>query len=225
MNFTEINPGIVIYDNGEVRKLLQRCPCCGGTDLISHVKYSDKCVDCGNLYNAYSVRRSARRKGAMSKSSLETHLSVIEELVSRRDAGLSVPKTLDSERAATTELLSTIEKLQKEAAAEALKNTHYVDITCRHCGDVVCIPENLASKNRGVCESCIRTREEYKKLCRSIFELTLDECLSLGSIIERYIALHNKGFRTPKYTHIIEDLQARVVEVGGTRFKFYKKKV
>lgn len=221
MNFTEVKPGIIIDESGAVRRILESCPCCGGAELLSHTKYDDKCVDCGNLYNKYAVRRSARQRGKLGKKSLEAHLIVVNELKSRRDAGYSVPASIDSEASATNAAIVELTRLEEIAKANRPRVT-YTAVRCNYCGSMLSAPEGSCTLHR--CTECEVVYARYKAMYKIISLLNINECNEFAKIIEQYICLHNKGFITPQYSRAIDALQKRIVDLGGERYKFYRKK-
>ena len=72
---------------------LHRCDYCGRENCLSHKKYYDRCVECGNRYSKYTSYKSQQRtKYSGSRAALLSKLEA--EYIDLRDAGHKVPRDM-----------------------------------------------------------------------------------------------------------------------------------
>jgi len=216
MFYKEIEPGIFLSEDNKIHYKLVACPYCGGMEVMSHSKYTDRCVDCGNLYNLYSVRRSARRRGKLSDKAILAHMDIIKELLNRRKLGYNTPETLDEEATVTSGLIDQMYIFEEERRAALT----YTEASCSYCNADMNIVEGDKPPHR--CKECEKRYKQYKAMYDTISILELEECDALAKLIRYYIKAHDKGFVTPQYTKAIKKLQARMDVLGAPHYKFYR---
>ena len=215
MFYQEIKPGVFISNEQKVHFKLEQCPYCGRVDLLSHHKYTDRCIDCGNTYNLYAVRRNARCKERLTRKSTRAHLELLESYVARRAAGLRVPNTLDEELVETRKLVANLDELE---AVEAARQ-QMVTVDCIYCGKKTQVPLGAAPPHR--CDKCKATYKRYKDLYNKVDALEPTECDEFAGLITYYVGMQQRGYRVPRISWGIGKLNRRLLALGAERRKFY----
>ena len=218
MYYQEIRPGVYLGTDQKLHSKLPVCPYCGRQDVYSHAKYRDKCVDCGNLYNLYTVRRAARKRDNMSLKVGYAHVEVLEELIRRRDVLKLKPmvESLDEEAEKMSERIHIQEDYKRYVDAQKPVTM----VRCDYCGDDALIP--LGSFGPFKCKQCQTTYDRYKSLYKCVGSLDQDSCDELAELIRYYIGQRKKGYNTPQIHIAIDALQRRIVTIGGEKYRFYK---
>jgi len=226
MLYIEISPGVLLDSNNKVHYKLSRCPCCGGEEMVSHVKYTEMCIECGNQYNIYAVRRSQRARNKIKNSAAVAHLQIIEDFLSKREAGLVVPSSLDEEAAATLAIVANTQALELARAKLNPRREQGipVDTLCAYCNGravAVAIGRSASQPKLYLCESCSATYARYKHLTKHVGTLTIDECNELADIMRHYIYINSTGTRVPYFSKYVRALQARAVSLGEGKYVLY----
>ena len=211
MYYQEIKPGVFVSNEHKVHYALDKCPYCGDENTLTHHKYTNMCVDCGNIYNLYSVRRSRRLHGKLTLSTARAHLNILEDMLSRHAEVAKVQDTFDEELTATRELVDSIENNQC-----AVSKT--VKAFCKYCG----AETRVRASHKGIvrCGECQETYNRYRSLCRNVELLDERGCDELAGIIRAYIS---SRYATPRVSSVIPRLQRRIAVLGGDRQIFYYK--
>lgn len=219
MYYQEIKPGVFLSNEQRIHFKLERCPYCGMVDVLSHHKYTERCIDCGNVFNLYSVRRTKRLTGQLTAKAARTHLSLLLDMRGLLDRGYKVPSTFTEELAETQKLVDTLDNMEQANRTQYCKPEK---VSCHYCGAETLAPSGKPGSVR--CDKCETVYKQYRALCGRIETLDHDGCDRLAKMIHSYIEAGRQGFRTPNLSRVIHKLQNRVVELGGERQIFYCKK-
>ena len=215
MYFQEIEPGVFLSNVRTLHHKLYRCRYCGATDTLSHQKYTDKCITCGNQYNLYHVRRSARRKNKITNKTAKAHLAMLNELLERRDCGFEAFPNLDEEFAETAKIVDNILALERLEAARA----SYATLPCACCG--IDVRVRLGFSGTVKCNLCADTYARYTELRKRINDLSMDECDELAKILADYAEQQRRGYRIPHIDSIVTRLQHIRIENGLPKYRIY----
>lgn len=215
MFYKEISDGVFVSNEHTLHYKLEVCPYCGATDTLSHHKYTERCIECGKLFNLYSVRRNKRCKGTMTEKVADAHMALLVDMQSRRDKGYKVPSTFDEELAATKKVLERYMILKIEEPT--------YDTTCQYCGAATKLPYGHVGIDR--CADCEATYQRYKLLGKEIDRLDQDGCDELSDLIESYIKASNNGYKIPHVGRYIVKLRRRQEAIGAcdSRRIFYRR--
>lgn len=217
MYYQELSPGVFLGTDQKLPSKLVVCPYCGQQEVYSHAKYRDKCVDCGKLYNLYTVRRTRRIHDNLPLKTGYTHLNLIKELLRRRDTLHLKPlaDSLDEELAKTVERLRVQEEYQQYLDAQVPTT----EVRCSYCGDDMYVP--LGSNGPHRCSTCEATYKRYRALLSSVASLDQDGCDALAEIIHYYVRQQRRGYRVPLISRAIPALQCRITFIGGEQYTFF----
>ncbi len=217
MFYQEVRPGIFVSNEQKIHYKLAKCEFCNSVDTLSHHKYTDRCIECGNLYNLYTVRRTARRNRTLSSKATRAHMKLLEELEQRRVDGLRVPTTLDEELVETRKLIVALDKLDRAEEARRV----YITVKCRCCDASTEVPSD--SKPPFRCAVCSDMYARYRDLYTRVFSLDQCECDELATLIRTYLAEQKLGHHIPHVSRVIHKLNKHIVAIGGEHYKFYAK--
>ena len=216
MQFEEIRPDIFLSSKQTVHHKLTGCRHCGAADTLAHQKYTDKCIECGNKYNMFYVRRSARLRATLTNKMAISYLRMLEDLVVLRDRGFEAFPNLDEEYTETKKIVDNIHDIERRDAALA----QYELKSCICCGDKE-IPVRVGDPKPVKCRACEETYTRYTELRKRLDELPVADRNELAQIISVYINQQRRGYRVPYFASVLKRLQKLQEADRLPRYKLY----
>lgn len=197
----------MIVDNlGDVRLRLPECPCCGGEELLSHIrKFKGRhvCKECGAQWASYLVSKSRLNERSSIKS-VTAHVKKVQAWIAIRNQNLLAPDGLDQELNSLCRYLechkAEVEKLKPKAT----------ELSCRHCGAVFTdAPGKAAPK----CPDCIRRYKRYRFFQTHLGTLDIEQCEDFNAVLDEYADMLRAGKWAPDIPKYRAKIRRRMDEL------------